>query len=59
MESLAGAIGEKFGGSVAEKNVAAASRAHDRVRDAIEARPVLSRRRIPAVAEAVALCRPE
>jgi pyruvate ferredoxin oxidoreductase gamma subunit len=35
MESLAGAIGEKFGGSVAEKNIAAASRAHDRVRDAI------------------------
>jgi pyruvate ferredoxin oxidoreductase gamma subunit len=35
MESLAGAIGEKFGGSVAEKNVAAASRAHDHVRDAI------------------------
>jgi pyruvate ferredoxin oxidoreductase gamma subunit len=35
MESLAKAIGEKFGGSVAEKNVAAASRAHDWVRDAI------------------------
>ena len=35
MESLAKAIGERFGGSVAEKNVAAASRAHDWVRDAI------------------------
>jgi pyruvate ferredoxin oxidoreductase gamma subunit len=35
MESLAKAIREKFGGSVAEKNVAAASRAHDWVRDAI------------------------
>jgi pyruvate ferredoxin oxidoreductase gamma subunit len=36
MESLAKAIGEKFGGSVAKKNVAAAQRAHDWVREAME-----------------------
>jgi pyruvate ferredoxin oxidoreductase gamma subunit len=35
MESLAKAIEEKFGGSVAKKNIAGAERAHDWVREAI------------------------
>ncbi len=36
MESLAKAIREKFGGSVAEKNVAGAKRAHEWIRAASE-----------------------
>jgi Pyruvate/2-oxoacid:ferredoxin oxidoreductase gamma subunit len=36
MESLSDAIGEKFSGSVAEKNAQAARSAYERVADALE-----------------------